>query len=67
MEKKCPFCGELLPEEAAFCPRCAKSVNQRDPAKKPHPTAAKILKWILPVFLAVAVLAVFFLYSRPKT
>ena len=32
MEKKCPFCGELLPEEAAFCPRCAKSVNQRDPA-----------------------------------
>ena len=67
MEKKCPFCGELLPEEAAFCPRCAKSVNQRDPAKKPHPTAAKILKWILPVFLAAAVLAVFFLYSRPKT
>ena len=67
MEKKCPFCGELLPEEAAFCPRCAKSVNQRDPAKKPRPTAAKILKWILPFFLAAAVLAIFFLYSRPKT
>ena len=36
MEKKCPFCGELLPEEAAFCPRCAK----RDELPCRHPDEA---------------------------
>lgn len=27
--RTCPYCGAELPEEASFCPFCARSVNQR--------------------------------------
>ena len=42
MEKKCPHCGALLPEGAAFCPHCASDVHDRKAAKPPVPLLKKL-------------------------
>ena len=34
-QKVCPHCGAALPEEAAFCPYCAQTVNRRSHLKAP--------------------------------
>ena len=52
--KQCPFCGAPLPEEAAFCPRCAKSINRRSKNKPPRPFPAKLLQRFLLCCLAAA-------------
>ena len=33
--KTCPHCGARMPEEAAFCPHCARSVNSRKEVTRP--------------------------------
>ena len=33
--RTCPYCGAELPEEASFCPFCARSVNQRQNVSPP--------------------------------
>lgn len=67
MEKKCPYCGALLPEEASFCPNCAQSVNPRHKPKPPFHISVKFLRYGL--FFALFVLLFFgWLWkSRPKT
>lgn len=55
MEYKCPHCGAALPEDASFCPHCARSVRERENAKAPAHLWRKGLKWVLLLALVVAV------------
>ena len=67
MEKKCPFCGVPLPNEAVFCPSCAKSINDRIHPGNPRYFPRRFLKIALGIFLTVTVCAGIFLLTRPKT
>lgn len=53
MAHKCPHCGAPLPENASFCPHCARDIHPRKQAKNATP----LLKKLLLGLLAVAVLA----------
>lgn len=64
MEKKCPHCGAELPEEASFCPHCAKSVNSREESRPPRRIPVKVLYACLLLFAAALA---FFVYNRPRT
>ena len=55
MEHKCPHCGETLPEDASFCPHCARSVRDRKTAKTPARRWRRGLNWALFLVLIVAV------------
>ena len=68
MEKKCPYCGASLREEASFCPHCARSINAR---KQPHPPryiSGRALRSALILLgaLAVVLLLALWLHTRPK-
>lgn len=65
--KPCPHCGAQLPEEASFCPRCAKSVNVRTAPKPPRPFPRKLLYRVLAVALLAAVALGVRRYTQPKT
>ena len=65
--KQCPFCGAPLPEEAAFCPRCAKSINRRSKNKPPRPFPAKLLQRFLLCCLAAALALGIWFRISPKT
>lgn len=60
MGKKCMYCGASLPEDASFCPRCAKSLIEKTEIKFPRPWRRKLLR-ALACTLALAVLAGAFL------
>lgn len=63
--KKCPYCGAELPEEAAFCPRCARSIRPRAEAKPPR-LWGRLLRpalVLLAVFLAAGV---YWYMNRPQ-
>ena len=63
--KACPHCGAELPEEAAFCPRCARSVGQPRTIKPPL-LRRRLLRVSL-ALLAVLIAAAAFRYaSRPQ-
>lgn len=66
-EKQCPFCGANLPEEASFCPHCARSINQRTETRPPRRIPAKAKRIVLVILLAAAVCAGVFVSTRPKT
>ena len=52
--KLCPHCGAPLPRDAAFCPRCASTLVERQ--TMPMPRRAR-RKWLLAACLALAVIA----------
>lgn len=67
MDKKCPYCGALLREEASFCPRCARSINSREELKPPV-AYRKFIARISLFLLAAAVLTLgLWLHFRPET
>lgn len=68
MNKTCPHCGASLPEEASFCPNCARSVNERVEPKPPRRIPARPLGFaLLALAAAVAVLlAVLLVRGQPK-
>ena len=67
MEKNCPHCGAPLPQEAAFCPHCAQSVNRRNQAKVPTPVPwRKALRFGLPVLVILGLLLGRYLATRPR-
>ena len=39
----CPLCGAPLPDGAAFCPHCARSIKPRTRQKAPRPLQKKFL------------------------
>ena len=66
-EKKCPHCGAFLPEEAAFCPRCANVLTRRTLKKPPRHVPARLLRLLGFLCLAAALAAVLWSSLSPKT
>lgn len=67
IEKKCPYCGTILPGEAAFCPCCARSINQREALIPPRPPVwKKILRVGIPLLVIAGIVLGICLYNRPK-
>ena len=50
-QKVCPHCGAALPEEAAFCPYCAQTVNRRSHLKAPAEGWRRALRRALMVLM----------------
>lgn len=68
MEHNCPHCGAPLPEEASFCPHCARSLRTREPVAAPAHLWRKGLKWVLIlVIVAAAALVGWALLHEPPT
>ena len=67
MEHRCPHCGAPLPEQAAFCPHCAKDVHSRKTPRVPIPLRKKALLVLLALVVVTGVgLGVHFA-NRPET
>ncbi|MGN1248692.1 MAG: zinc-ribbon domain-containing protein [Candidatus Spyradocola sp.] len=67
MSKNCIHCGASLPDEAAFCPHCAQSQQQKKTVRPPRLWRKKALIAALCVTLAASVALVCALLLRPKT
>ncbi len=57
---KCPYCNSELPDEASFCPHCARSLKDRKDVEVPRPYRRKI---IIAALCAAFVLAGIAIYS----
>ena len=68
MEKKCPYCGASLWEEASFCPRCARSINAREQPHPPRHMSGRALRRALILLgaLVLVLLLALWLHFRPK-
>lgn len=64
--KACPHCGAVLPDEASFCPSCARSVVLREEVRRRQRLPAKVVFGLLAV-LAAAALAVLVWRAVPRT
>lgn len=63
----CPFCSSYLPDGAAFCPHCARSIQPRVRQKAPRPLRKKFL-YLAALLTALAVVGGgIWLYIRPQT
>ena len=67
MKKTCPCCGAPLPEEAAFCPHCAKSLNRRSKNKPPRLTPKRLVLAALILLAALLLAAGAYAFLGPKT
>ena len=67
MEHKCPHCGADLPEEASFCPHCARTVSPRKTAKVPVPMLKRVLLGLLVLVIVSAVAVGLWLNLKPST
>ena len=67
MERKCPHCGAALPEEASFCPHCARTVHRRKEAKAPVPMLKRVLLGLLVLVIVSAVAVGLWLSLKPST
>ena len=67
MERTCPHCGAELPENAAFCPHCARGIRPRTELKQPMLLRKKALLALLVLVVAVAVGGGLRLTLAPKT
>ena len=65
MEHKCPHCGAVLPENAAFCPHCAKDVHPRKGTGTPAPLRKKVLLGLLALVVVIAAGVGIWYLSRP--
>ena len=65
--KKCPFCGAELPDEASFCPHCAKSLNHRTETKLPRRLPKSVLRLIITLLLITFAAGTVYFYTRPRT
>lgn len=67
MEHKCPWCGGDLPENASFCPHCAKFVRPRKEAAVPSPRRKQVLLGLLILAVVIALGTGLWLVFSPKT
>ena len=67
MAQKCPHCGADLPEEASFCPHCARTVHRRKAAKVPVPLLKRVLLGLLVLVIVSAVAVGLWLNLKPST
>ena len=56
MSKNCRYCGKPLPEEAAFCPYCARSQLDAQEAPEPPKPPKKPPLLFIPLLVAAALL-----------
>lgn len=67
LNNTCPHCGAPLPENAAFCPHCARSINQRTELTPPRPPAWwKALRVGIPLLVLAGIVLGIHLYNRPR-
>jgi len=64
--KTCPHCGASLPEEAAFCPDCAGSINSRAVLTPPWFFPRRLALALTAALLAAASFFAFWLAARPR-
>lgn len=64
--KTCPYCGAQMPEEAAFCPHCARSVNSRKEIHPPRRLPRRVIRGALLALALVTLALTAWLYTRPK-
>ncbi|MBR0308460.1 MAG: zinc ribbon domain-containing protein [Mogibacterium sp.] len=55
---KCPYCNAELPDEASFCPHCARSLKERREVAIPRPYRRKIIFAALCAALVLAGIAI---------
>lgn len=67
MSKNCRYCGAPLPEDASFCPRCARSQIDRTAMKPPRLWRKKTLYILLGALLLAAAALLIFWPQRPRT
>lgn len=67
MDKKCPNCGALLPQEASFCPHCTHSFSHRTVTPVPRRIPARALRTITFFVIIATILISIYLSVRPKT
>ena len=65
MERICPHCGTPLPDEAAFCPHCARNVRERKTQKIPIPLRRKVLLGLLALVVLAALGGGMYWAARP--
>ena len=65
-EKNCPHCGAVLPEEAAFCPCCARSVNSRKEIHPPRRLSRRAVRVSLVLLASLVLVLTAWLYTRPR-
>ena len=69
-KKPCPYCGAELPEEASFCPYCARGVRARTEIVPPNPAwrrrVRRLLAVLVPVLLLAGLGAGWYLSARPQ-
>lgn len=66
MDKRCIYCGAVLPGDACFCPRCAKSLIEKNEIPPPRLWRKKVLRALACVLALTAVGLGALLLRRPK-
>lgn len=61
---KCPYCNAELPDEASFCPHCARSLKERKEVAAPRPYRRKIVITALCAALVLAGIAIYSAANR---
>lgn len=67
MERKtCPHCGTQVPKAAAFCPHCARSVNDRKEVHPPRRLSRRAVRVSLVFLVSLVLILAAWLYTRPR-
>lgn len=66
MGKKCVKCGQLLPENASFCPHCTAIQNEKKKIKTPRRWKKKALISVATLILLFAIGLAVFIYHKPE-
>ena len=66
MSKKCIKCGQLIPDEASFCPHCTAVQTEKKEIKPPRRWKKKALIILTILILSAVVGTVFFMHHKPQ-
>lgn len=64
--KPCPHCGADLPEKAAFCPCCARSLGPRKVLRPPWRPSIRLARTALAVLAVLVLVLAVWQYVRPR-
>ena len=67
MKKICPYCQTELPDEASFCPYCARSLAHPRRLRLPWHISARVLLAAAVLVLAAGIAAVLYIQTLPQT
>ena len=66
MSKKCIKCGEILPDDASFCPHCTTVQTEKKEIKTPRKWRKKAVIGVTVLAVAAVIGIAFSIYHRPK-